>query len=388
MGLSKISRQPSRFGNLCSELSQLDVNKERRVVRRSTSLLVRDNVEQSSTAQPVLTQSHSGPLSNGPLATPLQALSRCTDSFLSLPPDEKTMGILQVDGAGYWNKLPVRGDAADAKTFGYQVSHMRPEGFSFRCCQAVPCRQAGSSEWQFAEGRIFVPAGSLPEAHLYKQSANTPGKRRSADKILKDSLGTTYIYSGETIKQNFIHAVDMLVCQGVVGIGSDCGFMISMNELVREIPSVVQTGTPVALSSLALLPILKSTISDDARILVLTANCESFDDYYDKLVPAHFEVARSDLIIIGCQGVEGFGVEVAEARTVDAEAAATNIVQLVQAAMEEYEMRKNPIRAVLFECAELPGYTDCLQKHLTHNVPIYDAISLIDFLRSGVEVDL
>merc|ERR1711870_59721 len=103
---------------------------------------------------------------------------------------------------------------------------------------------------------------------------------------------------------------------------------------------VVEAGVPVALSSLALLPFVKRTISDDARILVLTANSESFDDYYDKLVPSHLEVARSNLIIIGCQGVEGFGVEVAEARTVDAETAATNIFQLVQSAMDEYETKK------------------------------------------------
>merc|ERR1712190_228490 len=304
-------------------------------------------------------------------------------SFCSFALTEKSMGILQVDGAGYWNKLPVRGDAADAKSFLYKVLYMRPEGFSFTCCQAGPYKKDGNSEWQFKEGRIFVPAGSCSEAHLYKPSSDEAGKPRTADEVVYDESGTTYVYRGNTIRRNFISAVETLVCQGVVGIGSDCGFMISVTDMVRQIPCVIKSRIPVALSSLALLPILASMISDDARILVLTANSESFDDYYDKLVPAHMDVVRSQLIVVGCQSVEGFGAEVAEARTVDAKKAAANIGNLVQSVIDEYEGGSRPVRSVLLECAELPGYADTLLRSMRTKVPVYDAISLIDFLQSG-----
>jgi hypothetical protein len=244
--------------------------------------------------------------------------------------------------------------------------------------------------WSFAEGRIFVPRESSNEAHLYHPTGwGSSGVARSPDAILEDETGTTYIYNGATILHNIVKAVQHMVASNVVGISSDCGFMRSMNDMVRQIPEVVDAHIPIALSSLALLPVLDTLISNDSRILVLTANSESFNDYYDKLVPSHFGVPRSKLKVVGCERIQGFGVEVADALTVDADQAAGRIAEKVQSEVSHYEDKDSTyrIRAVLFECAELPGYTEAVQQKLTPKIPVYDAISLIDFLHSGAAMD-
>merc|ERR1712194_787644 len=105
-----------------------------------------------------------------------------------------------------------------------------------------------------------------------------------------------------------------------------------------------------------------------------------------KLVPPAFGVDRSRLKIVGCEKVEGFGEHVAGASTVDAEGSAKRIAHLVQDIVDDYEDRgyaNHKVRAVVFECTELPGYRNVVQKGLSLKIPVYDAISLIDFLHSG-----
>merc|ERR1712232_549327 len=296
------------------------------------------------------------------------------------------MGIMQVDGAGYGNKLPIHGDAADCSTYSYNVMYMRPEGFSFRCCQTGPTQNMSQESWSFTEGRIFIPREASNEAHLYYPTGwGSPGVARSPDATVEDEKGTTYIYKGATILCNIVKAVQHLVASNVVGISSDCGFMISINDMVRQIPEVVDARIPVALSSLALLPVLDTLISNDARILVLTANGESFNDYYDKIVPSRFGVPRSKLKVVGAEHVPGFGAAVADASTGDADQAAGRLAELLQSEVGRYEDKDSTyrIRAILFGCTELPGYTEAVQRRLTPQIPVYDAISLIDFLHCG-----
>jgi len=297
---------------------------------------------------------------------------------------QRSVGILQVDGAGYWNKKSIHGDAADSCSYGYNVMYMRPEGFSFACCQAGPTLRG--ADWTLPDSVIFVSKDTPPEAHLYYASLDKPGVQRSPDERITDDAGTTYVYKGENVRRNMIGAVKHLVACGVVGISSDCGFMISMNSIIRHIPEVAEAKIPVALSSLALLPFIHRTIPDKCRIAVVTANGESFDDYFDKLVPPAFGVDRSRLKVVGCEKVDGFGVQVADALTVDAERAAKSIAHLVQDLVDDYEDKgyaSYKVRAVLLECTELPGYRNAVQKSLNPKIPVYDAISLIDFLQSG-----
>merc|ERR1712232_985187 len=155
------------------------------------------------------------------------------------------MGIMQVDGAGYGNKLPIHGDAADCSTYSYNVMYMRPEGFSFRCCQTGPTQNMSQESWSFTEGRIFIPRESSNGAHLYYPTGwGSPGVARSPDATVEDEKGTTYIYKGATILCNIVKAVQHLVASNVVGISSDCGFMRSMNDMVRQIPEGVDAHIP------------------------------------------------------------------------------------------------------------------------------------------------
>jgi hypothetical protein len=201
---------------------------------------------------------------------------------------------------------------------------------------------------------------------------------------VEEEEGTVYVYRGETIARNVLQVVTEMLNRGVVGLSSACGFMVNMNKMLRNLPQVVRSRIPVVLSCLGMLHIVHCMTSDDSRIAILTSNSERFNDFYSRLVPGFMQMVRTRLKIVGLEELDGFGPEVAAGMTVDTEKAAANIVQIMQATMDKYADSNLQIRAVLVECTELPGYCEELRMKLRPMIPVYDSISLVDFLHAGV----
>merc|ERR1719321_2273192 len=113
------------------------------------------------------------------------------------------------------------------------------------------------------------------------------------------------------------------------------------------------------------------------KILILTANDKTLKPQKDILLNScGFSVDDDRFIIIGAQDVPGFdAVERGEA--VDVEFVTPGIVKLIQDTL-----KKQPnIRAIIFECTELPPYSDAVRQ--ATGLPVWDAITNADFFISA-----
>ena len=74
------------------------------------------------------------------------------------------------------------------------------------------------------------------------------------------------------------------------------------------------------------------------------------------------------------------GDEVASGTTVEVATAATNILKKVRETMSASDV---PIKAIVSECTELPGYTNMLRAEL--HVPVFDAITAAGMLYNAIK---
>ena len=100
---------------------------------------------------------------------------------------------------------------------------------------------------------------------------------------------------------------------------------------------------------------------------------------FAELVKPGWNVA-DEIIILGLQDVDGFGDEVAIGTTVEVKDAAKNILKKVRAAMSASEI---PVKAIVSECTELPGYTNMMRAEL--GVPVFDAITAAGLLYNAIK---
>jgi len=171
-------------------------------------------------------------------------------------------------------------------------------------------------------------------------------------------------------------AIAELENKGVMGVSGDCGFLINYQPDVRSMSRV-----PVFTSSLLQASMVAAMYAPHEFILVLTANGTSLKPSMLKLLAAcgvTTAAAQKRFIVVGCEDVPGFGIEVAEGKAVKVDVAQPHIVKLCQA-----EIKKMPtIRAILLECTELPPYADAIR--LATGMPVLDSITIVDFFHSAI----
>ena len=124
------------------------------------------------------------------------------------------------------------------------------------------------------------------------------------------------------------------------------------------------------MSSLCAAPSVAAAYAKDELIAIFTANSDSLEP----MRPAIKEECGIDpndtrFVIVGCQDVPIFGKAVAEGLKVDWEAATPHIVKLAEDTVKE-----NPeLRAFIFECTELPPYSDAVRE--ATGLPVFDSIT-------------
>jgi len=161
----------------------------------------------------------------------------------------------------------------------------------------------------------------------------------------------------------------------VRGITGDCGFMMYYQKYIREHKL---THCPVFMSALSQLPAVTCAYGNDEKIIIVTANKKTLDPMHDLIADeCGVELEDNRFIIIGAQDVPGFEA-VALGEKVNVEYVMPGIVKLCKDAIAKY---KN-VRAFLFECTELPPYSDAV-RHAT-GLPVYDAITNCDFFMDGM----
>lgn len=157
-------------------------------------------------------------------------------------------------------------------------------------------------------------------------------------------------------------------------ITGDCGFMFWFVERVRKIASK----KIISLSPLMQLPFMVAACAPRDKILVLTANGKSLAPMYD-LIKRQIGADGQDtrFIVVGCEDVPHFGQEVAEGLMVDVEKAEPGIVALTLEMLGEHP----DTRMILFECTELPPYSDAVRE--ATRLPVLDAITNCSFFMEG-----
>lgn len=308
--------------------------------------------------------------------------------------DQGAIGIVRLDGANYSApvsaKKAVRGDLAEKSSFedGCEVFYERVEGYTFTACKYGLVDPNAAEPVMEKEGIIDIRAPPGDAAHLFVPNrrggaANEPRPRKPSrtEDLLDDSgavVGTRYVYDSATMLANIEAAMGTLhkTC-GATCIASACGFMGNLQDFCAE-----HSPVPCIMSSLELLPLLSLLLpgkEDQRRIVVITANSDSFNENFSELVKPGWHVA-DEVIILGLQDVDGFGDEVASGTTVDVETAAANILKKVREAMSSSSI---PIKAIVSECTELPGYTNMLRAEL--RVPVFDAITAAGMLYNAIK---
>lgn len=185
------------------------------------------------------------------------------------------------------------------------------------------------------------------------------------------------------VETKFKEAIDFLVyeekCKVITG---DCGFMMYFQPLARHYAGFggVNQAAAVALSSLCQLPSISSCFAPGAKIAIFTANSETLTPMRELInTETGVHVENTDkYVIVGCQDVPGFEA-VAEGGKVDTAKVEPGIVAKAKQVLEDHP---NEIMAFLFECTELPPYSDAVR--FATGLPVYDAITNADFIMMGL----
>jgi len=170
----------------------------------------------------------------------------------------------------------------------------------------------------------------------------------------------------DDVMKGFVEAIKYLdQDKNVSGITADCGFFFNLQDEARK-----HTKKPVFMSSLCAAPSVAAAYAKDELIAIFTAN------------KAHLEPMRAEIkeacgidpedkrfVIVDCLHVPGFGQAVDVGDKVDIAVATPNIVKLAQDTV-----KANPqLRAIIFECTELPPYSDAVRE--ATGLPVFDSIT-------------
>ena len=148
-------------------------------------------------------------------------------------------------------------------------------------------------------------------------------------------------------------------------VTADCGFFFNLHDEARK-----HTKKPVFMSSLCAAPTVAAAYAKDEQIAIFTANKAHLDPMSAEINEA-CGIALEDkrFVIVDCLTVPGFGHAVDVGDRVDLAAATPNIVKL---ALDT--VKANPkLRAIIFECTELPPYSDAVRE--ATGLPVFDSIT-------------
>lgn len=286
--------------------------------------------------------------------------SQVRDMVLGISKKVPKIGIIRLDYD--WKKLC--GDVDDERTYersGFTVVHEKVEGFTFENAQAG-----------------LLPDGSFRDSFISFASAESfdaldkTGFARDPSNHTKTATG--YAYTGECIQRSMIAAIHRLEAAGVDYITGNCGFMMNFQEFV-----VSKTKIPVLMSALMQMPLIATAFGEDQKILVLTANANSFEAAYDVLIPSSWKIPRQQVVVLGCEDIPGFGEQVAKGLQHNPTRA---VPAILKAAKEAIAAAGGNVACILLECTELPLYVQPL-RNMT-GLPTYDVITLMQFAMLGV----
>ena len=134
------------------------------------------------------------------------------------------------------------------------------------------------------------------------------------------------------------------------------------------------TQRPVVMSPLCALPSVTCAFSKHERIAIFTASAEALYPMRQQLWDeCGVDLEDKRFLIVGCQDVPGFET-VAQGERVDVQECMSHIVKLAQDVVAEHAKTDSPVRAIVFECTELPPYSTAVRA--ATKLPVFDAVTM------------
>ena len=169
----------------------------------------------------------------------------------------------------------------------------------------------------------------------------------------------------------FIAAGQRLTERGAWAVAGNCGLMLVHQEaLARALP------VPVLLSSLLQVPLIARMLGPEAAIGVVVSREGSLGEQHVALARAG---SGARIVLASMQGKPHFTAAVGEERgELDFEAVTGEVVETAVALVREHP----EVKALLFECVDLPPYAHAVQEAV--DLPVFDMTTLIGHFQSAL----
>lgn len=186
-----------------------------------------------------------------------------------------------------------------------------------------------------------------------------------------DGVSTTGLRQVEPAGlESFIRAGRRLVERGAWAIAGNCGLMIVHQQaLAAALP------VPVLLSSLLQLPLMARLWPPNAAIGVIASGAMS-------LSARHLRMAGADperIVLASMEGQPAFAAAVQDEHgELDFDAVTAEVIGVSRKLMDQHP----EVRAILFECVDLPPYAFAVQQAI--GVPVFDITTLVDHFHAAL----
>jgi hypothetical protein len=169
----------------------------------------------------------------------------------------------------------------------------------------------------------------------------------------------------------FIAAGRALVDKGVCAVAGNCGLMIAFQE-----PMAGALQVPVFLSSLLQLPSIARMIGPTAIVGILASSRKSLKAAHLRIASAGADIRTA---IASMDGKPYFQAAIADqSGELDFERVQQEVVDVAQTLVSQ----NRDVKAILFECVDLPPYAHAVQQ--ATGLPVFDMTTLIGHAYSAL----
>jgi hypothetical protein len=180
------------------------------------------------------------------------------------------------------------------------------------------------------------------------------------------------VYKGDPeLLEPFMEAGRKLLNEGVKAITGNCGFMVLYHDLMAKAFPV-----PVFMSSLLQLPFINRLLKPGEKVGIITANGKT-------LTEKHLAAATNGMDVpLAVAGMEEqphfFDAIHAEKGSLDFDKVEQEVVQVTRDLVEA----NDDVKAILFECTDLPPYAAAVQEAV--GLPVFDFSTLVNYVFSAL----
>jgi hypothetical protein len=170
--------------------------------------------------------------------------------------------------------------------------------------------------------------------------------------------------------QPFIDAAKELEHDGVRAVTTTCGFLVLFQDEIAKALKI-----PVYTSSLLQIPLVHKMLGEGQRVGVLTADSSSLSERH----LAKAGISSIPLAIYGMQRHEEFARAYLRDETdIDFGKIQGEVLNAAELLMAKY----HDLGAFVFECANMPGYSEAVR--VATGLPVFDIFTLTNYVYYGV----